>query len=179
MKRTVVGTLLALALVVEAPVAAERWLHVRVIEGADTGVRLDVPLSVAEAMLPTIQADALDGDHLRWDGEDLDGTELRAILEALADAPDGDFVTVRRPGESVRVGKEGRFLLVHADDSSERVRVRVPIAAIEAMLAGDGSELDLAAGLQALAEFDGEDLVTIESDDAHVRIWIDNSERAD
>jgi hypothetical protein len=35
------------------------------------------------------------------------------------------------------------------------------------------------AALDRLAEFDGGDLVTVESDDESIRIWIDNSNSGD
>ena len=48
---------------------------------------------------------------------------------------------------------------------------------VEALLEGveTNGELNLDAALEALAGFRGESLVTIESDDETVRIWIDES----
>jgi hypothetical protein len=47
---------------------------------------------------------------------------------------------------------------------------------LEAIVLNDSEQIDLLAGLQALREFDGEDLVRVESDDELVRIWIDSSQ---
>ena len=54
--------------------------------------------------------------------------------------------------------------------------IRLPFPVLEAMVATDDESLDLVAGLRALREFEGEDLVRVESDDELVRIWIDSSQ---
>ena len=60
--------------------------------------------------------------------------------------------------------------------SSEKVRVRFPLAVVEALVGDNPQELDLLAGLRALSEFEGEDLVRIDSEDESVRIWVDSSD---
>jgi hypothetical protein len=75
------------------------------------------------------------------------------------------------------VAKENGFLVVHADEEDgEKVRVTMPLEVVDAMLSGDSDELDLIAALDALASYNGGDLVTVESEDSHVRIWIDSSD---
>ena len=171
---------LALLLSLGTVSAAERWLHVRVQEGGTDGeqVNVNIPLSLVEAILPTINTHELSGGKLRLDGRDeFQGMDLREVLAALRDAPDADFVTVRGANESVRVAKERGYLVVHADEArGDRVRIRMPLEVVDAMVAGGNNELDLLAALRALAAFDGEDLVSVESDGSHVRIWIDGSE---
>jgi len=183
MKRRGWVAALTLVLAIGAPGAAEPWLHVRVVDGdgADAEqVSVNLPLSVVEALLPAIHSEGLDGGRVRWaGGEELDGAELRDVLAALADSPDGNFVTVRDGEQSVRVAKERGLLLVHADDDGERVRVRLPLVVVEAMLVGGGDEIDLVAGLRALAEHGGGDLVSVDGDGSRVRVWIDSSETGD
>ena len=54
---------------------------------------------------------------------------------------------------------------------------RLPMDVVEALIGDDPNELDLEAGLDALAAYDGEDLVAVESDDGEsVRVWIDTTE---
>lgn len=159
--------------------AGERWLHVRVQEDGSRGenVNVNIPLSMVEALLPMIQTDEFNGGRIRFDHGDLEGIDLRAALEAIQDAPDADFVTVKSDDETVRVAKEGNFLLVRVEDKSanEQVHVRMPLDVVDAMLSGGGNEIDLLAGLRRLAEFDG-DLITVDSDDTTVRVWIDDSD---
>jgi hypothetical protein len=181
MKRSwILISLIALLLPLGAA-ASDRWLHVRVIEGGDDGekVSVNVPLSMIESMLPLIEIDELDRGRLHIDMDEMHGIELGDLLAALRDAPDATFVTVESRDESVRVAKEDGYLLVHVDErgpGGEKVRVRLPLSVAEALVGDDPNELDLIAALNELAEYDGEDLVRVESDDELVRIWIDSSE---
>lgn len=179
MKRFLVA-ILVVAFLTGLALADDRWLHIRVQEQGygDEEISVNVPLQMVQALLPTIQAEALDDGKLHWrHHRDLEGIDLREVLAALREAPDAEFVTVRSRDESVRVAKEQGFLLIHVDETDgERVRVKMPLAVIDAMLGADEEELDLVAALDALADYDVGDLVTVESDDSFVRIWIDSSE---
>jgi hypothetical protein len=162
--------------------AADRWLHVRVEETGSYGenISVNVPLELVTAFLPAIQDEAWDHGHFDIGHGRIDDVDLREIFEALRDAPDTDFVTVRSKDEHVRVAKEGGFLRILVEDlddlKGETVRVTLPMEVVEAMLGRDGSQLDLAAGFERLAEFDGGDLVTVESNDESIRVWIDDSQ---
>jgi len=166
--------LLALALTAGSASAADRWLHVHV-QGHDADaeeVHVNLPLSMIEAVLPTLEQHAFEAGQFRI-GDELDGIDLRELLAAVRDAPDAEFVTVRSASETARVAKEAGFLVVHVDEKSgDRVRVRIPLEVVDALLGPDGQTIDLSAGLRRLAEFDG-DLVSVESNDENVRIWID------
>ena len=184
MKKTVsvLGCVLVLfGAVAGVAAAADQWFHVRVEEfgrGAET-VNVNIPLSMVRAVLPMIDYDDLDIGSIDWNHNEIHGIDLRELLVALQDAPDADFVTVRSDHENIRVAKENGFLIVQADDRDEKVRVRMPLGVVEALLGGDGHQLDLLAALDRLAEFDGGDLVTVESDDESIRVWIDNSNSGD
>jgi hypothetical protein len=183
MKKSLIPVVLMAALACTVGLAGleDRWLHVRVQEDGPEGERVSVniPLQLVEAILPTIETDELRDGKILWDESDVEGIDLKAALMALQDAPDADFVTVKSREESVRVAKEKGFLVISADeDDGEKVRVRMPLDVVDAMVAGEGDELDLLAALEALAEYDG-DLVTVESEDSLVRIWIDSSDSGD
>jgi hypothetical protein len=180
--RILISLILALGLGL-GPAAADQWLHVRVEDSSPDGeqVNINVPLSVVEAVLPHISVEELDRGKLRLDDDDLEldeGIDLPAILQALRDSPDTDFVTVRSNDESVRVAKENDYLLVHVEerDGESTVNVRVPMAVVEALASSGPHELDLVAALRVLRDYEGEPLVTVESEDETVRIWIDSSE---
>jgi hypothetical protein len=183
MKRTFAWIAVVCLLAVSPAGAAEKWLHIHVEEDGEHGetVKVNIPLSMVESMLPMISADELHHGKLDLDiDDDLEGIDLRELADALRDAPDADFVTVESDDESVRVAKEGDFLVVLAEErgrhSNETVRVRMPLAVVDALVGDDPNELDLLAALEVLGEYEGEALVDVESDDSSVRIWIDSSE---
>jgi hypothetical protein len=160
--------------------AADQWLHVKVDATGEDGesVRVNIPLSLVETVLPMIEAEHLQHGMLGLDDEGLEGLDLRKLLQALRDTPDTNFVTVNSKDESVRVAKEGDFFIVRVEEKSggENVLVKVPMAAVEALLSGtDGNQLNIMAAIEALGEYKGGDLVTVQDGDQFVRIWIDTS----
>jgi len=183
MKKRIAWSLFVTLILAAVPALAGeldgRWLHVRVQEHDADGenVNINVPLQLVESLLPTIGIDEMQEGRIQLDEVDLDGVDLRAMLEGLRDAPDAEFITVRSRDESVRVAKEaGMFVILVDENDGERVRVQMPLEVVAAALAGDGNEIDLIAALNALSDFPGGDLVTVESDDNSVRIWIDSSD---
>jgi hypothetical protein len=184
MKKLALAAIALLILTASAATASElegRWLHIRIQEhdGDEEFVSVNLPLSVVEAILPTIETDEFSHGKVFLDHDELDGIELRAMLEAVRDTPDAEFVTVRSRDEEVRVAKESGYLVVLAQEDGEKVRVRMPMAVVDAAIAGSENEIDLLAALRVLADYSDGDLVTVESDDTSVRIWIDSSDVGD
>jgi hypothetical protein len=173
---------MALSLAGSAAAGDGFWLHVRVdAKGASAEtVHVNVPLSMVEALLPMIEAEGLRHGKLDLDWRDdrLSGIDLREVLQALRESPDTEFVTVRAEAENVRVAKERGFLIVHVDEQDEKVRVRVPLDVVEALFVDD-DRLDLVGALRRLASLDGGEIVTVDSDDESVRIWIDADQGGD
>ena len=168
---------LALTVVAGTAAASDRWLHVRVESHDSRGdnVSVNVPLGLIEAILPTINIDEFRHGKLHLDEIDLEGFDLREVLSALRDAPDADFVRVTNDDETVRVAKEDGYLVVRVDEQrGDKVRLKIPLEVIEAMLGGDDNELDLMAGLRVLSDFQ-EDVLVVESDNQSVRVWIDSN----
>ncbi len=180
-RRTVACVAAAVLFSLSSAAGAEKWLHVRVEENGPRGERVsvNVPLELVERMLPLISIDELQHGKLDLD-DDLEGIDLRELAAALRDAPDADFVTVEGQDENVRVSKEGEFLVVRVQEqgrhSDENVRIRMPLAVVDALFSGEPHELDLIAALEALGEYSDGALVDVESDDGSVRVWIDSSE---
>jgi hypothetical protein len=101
--------------------SGDRWLHVRVVSSDSKGetVCVNVPLEMAEKILPIINKNQLHGGKVTVDKLDAEGVDLRALLEVVRTAKDGEFVTVNgNDGEEVRVAKQGGFLLVHVKDGA-------------------------------------------------------------
>jgi hypothetical protein len=85
-------------------------------------VCVNVPLELAEKILPAINKNQLHGGKVTIDKLDADGVDFRALLDAVRSSKDGEFVTVNgKDGEDVRVAKQGGFLLVHVTDASGHV----------------------------------------------------------
>ena len=182
-------TLSLLALILFASLAAqaaspERWLHVRVEETGPNAenVRVNVPLSLAEKVLPSIQAEHIDHGKLTLEEMDLHGVDLRTILAALRDLEDNEFVTVESNTDNVRVAKSRGNLLVKVSERHERdgkeeletVDVQIPMAVVDAMLTGNPNELNLAAGIRALSNLGDMILVTVKERNSTVRVWVNS-----
>ena len=126
--------------------------------------------------VPAIETDEFRNGRINIGRGEIEDIDLHEILKAFHDAPDADFVTIDGGDESVRVSKERGFLLVKVDDDNDRVRVRLPLDVVDALLSGGDDELDLIAALDALADHGGGDLVTVESDHESIRVWIDSND---
>ncbi len=191
-KRLAVGSLalFAAALMITAIIHAqtpqgERWLHVRVDGTVANGdmAHVNLPISFAIAILANVNHDQLHHGHINLGHADLNGVDVRAILDAVRTAHDGEFVTVKNHNQDVSVAKQNGMLVVHATDgrSSGRqsVEVRVPISVVDAMLSAGGQDLDVAAGLRALASHGDTDLVTVKDSNHTVHVWIDSKNNMD
>lgn len=162
--------------VVAAP--AERYLHVRVDDPTKgESVNVNVPLSMAEKILPTVNRGALHNGHVTINHADLNEVDVRAILDAIRTAPDDEFVTVKEKDQDVRVAKSNGNLIVHVRDTTkggEKVDVTVPMKVVDALLStAKQNELDVAAALQALSAEGDALLVTVQDATQHVRVWVD------
>ena len=171
--------LAAFAAVAPAPAAhaaADLWLHVHVDEAEGAKVRVNLPIAFVETAVRAIPESA-NGGRLQIDGEDFTLAELRDLWASLGDTGDAVLVDVDDDGETVEVRKSGGYLLV---DVAERgrggeVKVRIPERVMEALLAGDGDELDVAGALRALAAAGEGELVAVNDRDARVHVWVDAS----
>jgi len=163
--------------------AAEQWIHVKVDSrvGDEEKVRVNVPLSLAEKVLPAIQADCLHNGKVRIEGN-MDGVDLRALMDAIRSAQDSEFVTVDGKHEHVRVAKQGAYMLIRVRDDSEwrrqgkteTVDVKVPLSVVDALLSGGKNDLDLAAAVRALREHGDTELVSVNDGEETVHIWVDS-----
>ena len=171
----------------QSPSAAkqDRWLHVRVEnpEAKDEIVRVNVPLELAERVLPTIDRDRLHHGKVRVDKFDCHGVDLPALLDAVRASKDGEFVTVQNKDADVRVAKQNNYLLVHVIDKNHskrsHVEVKVPMRVVEALLSSGKDELDLVAGLHALSSQGDTELVSVKDAQNTVRVWLDSKNVSD
>ncbi len=174
----------------------DRWLHVRVISSDNKGetVRVNVPLELAEKVLPAINKDRLHNGKVTINHSDMEGVDCRALLAALKDTKDGEFVTVQSHDNDVQVAKQNGYMLVHVTekrwhegkDSKEekmteksRVEVKVPMKVVEALFSAGKDELDVLAALRALSSHGDMELVSVKDGNDTVRVWMDSKSSAD
>ena len=158
----------------------DRWLHVRVTNPGrnEESVRVNVPLELAEKVLPTINKDRLHSGRVRFDDIDCHGVDLRALLDAVRTSKDGEFVTVQNKDSDVRVAKRNGTLFVHVFEKNRpkksEVEVKVPMRVVDALLSAGKDELDLVAGLHALSAQGDTELVSVKDEENTVRVWLDS-----
>jgi hypothetical protein len=170
-------------LAVTAPAAmatpTERYLHVKV-ENASKGesVNVNVPLSMAEKILPTINKKNMHNGHVTIGHADMDDVDIRALLDAVRTAPDNEFVTVKEKDQDVRVAKANGNLVVHVRDAAkggQKVDITIPMKVVDALLStAKDNELDISAAIRALSDAGDALLVTVEDASEHIRIWVDS-----
>ena len=168
----------------------DRWLHVRVISSDARGetVRVNVPIELAEKVLPAINKDRLHNGKVKIDNAHMDDVDLRALVEAIRTTKDGEFVTVQSNDCDVRVAKQSNYLLVHVVDKNvhekgeirkSEVEVKVPMRVIDALLSAGKDELDLVAALHALSAQGDTELVSVKDHENTVRVWLDSKNVTD
>ncbi|HSY32074.1 MAG TPA: hypothetical protein VLA42_08805 [Verrucomicrobiae bacterium] len=165
----------------------DRWLHVRVINSDNKGetVRVNIPLELAENVLPTINKNHLHNGKVSIDQAHMNDVDVRALINAIRTAKDGEYVTVQGTDQDVRVAKEGGRLLVHVKDNKgsksnkSDVDIKIPMHVIDALFSAGKDELDVVAGLHALASLGDTELVSVKSEDSTVRVWMDSKNSSD
>lgn len=180
-------TLSALALLFAATAALatppEHYLHVKV-DGVNTKelVRVNIPLSLAEKVIPAINHGQLHDGKVQIGNFQADGVDIRAIMEAVKSAPDGEFVTVQEPDSNVRVAKEHGQLVVHVIDKNDgqKVDVTIPWEVAQALASATNQrQINIEAAIEALDRAGDTTLVTVSDHDETVRVWIDSRNIAD
>ena len=170
------GILLTATVALAAP--ATRYLHVKVTNPASHElVRVNVPLALAEKVIPAINHGELRNGKVHIGHIDADEVNVRAILDALKTAPEGEFVTVQNTGDDVRVAKEHGQVVVHVIDknSKETVDVTVPWDVVEALVSDTAeNQLNVEAAIKALQNVGDTTLVRVSGSDENVRVWIDS-----
>ena len=158
--------------------STERYLHVRVVDTSSHElVRVNVPLSLAEKIIPAINHGQLRDGKVQLAGMPVNEVNVKAILEALKTAPEGEFVTVQEKDNDVRVAKERGKMVVHVVDKKggQRVDVTIPWEVAQALASDtDRNQLNVEAAIKALEAAGDVTLVTVTDHDQSVRVWVDS-----
>jgi hypothetical protein len=183
MKKTLLGlVLLFLAVGMTVAQTTDKWLHVKVDNTGDKTerVRVNIPLDLAEKILPAIHKDHLQAGKLRLGEAKINDIDLRAMMDAIRSAKDNEFVTVDSQHANVRVAKQGGNLVVKVNETKQgrkeqKVDISIPFSVIDALFSsGNKGELDLVAAVRALAAHGDTVLVTVTDGSSNVRIWVDS-----
>jgi hypothetical protein len=157
----------------------ERYLHVRVNNPTTHElVRVNVPLSFAEKVIPAINHGQLRNGKVEIGHIHTEDIDVRAILDALKTAPEGEFVTIQQNENDVRVAKEHGQLVVHVLDkqSKDNVDVTIPWEVAQALISETtDNQLNISAAIKALESIGDATLVTVTSRDQSVRVWVDSN----
>jgi hypothetical protein len=168
----------------------DRWLHVRVVSTdnkAET-VRVNLPLELAEKVLPAIHQDRLNGGKVRIENSHVNDVDLHALVDAIRTSKDGEFVTVESNDCDVRVAKIDNHLIVHVLEKGthekgqarkSEVEIKVPMKVVDALFSAGKDELDLVAALHALSAQGDVELVSVKDHENTVRVWLDSKNITD
>jgi hypothetical protein len=180
MRIGVSGGLAALVLVGAVQASGQTagpWLHVRVEEPRrQSKVAVNLPLSVVEVALRAAPDNTVPLGHFNLDHHrhDLKVADLRKMWSELKTTGDAELVNVEDQGERVRIAREGNLVLIRVEKpaGSDAVRIEVPTEVVDALLSGDGNELNVKAALVEMQKRRG-DIVRVNDNGHSVRIWID------
>jgi hypothetical protein len=166
---------LAVPLALLATVASLGVMVVDVREGGPGGhhIMVPVPLVLAQAALAVAPAVAPEKKLRIHDNEALSHVGLaRDVIEALANAPDGELVRVEEPQEQVVITKQGRALHVSVHGHAEDVEVNVPLHLALQALPDEHGRVNTTALAAALGGVRFTDLVHVKDGKDEVRIWV-------
>lgn len=159
-------------------VASAQWLHVYVEEQDAEKVKINVPLALAESLLPIIGEDhipQLSDLNIQIHDKKVTLEDIKAIWAEVRAQGEGEFVTVEKENTEVRVGIESGFLVVRTTESPDTdVDVRIPVEFVDALLSGPGEELNVSAAIQVLMQSPAGELVTVRDGSTRVRVWVDD-----
>jgi hypothetical protein len=152
-----------------------RWLNVHVTaEGDKTEVQLHVPFPLVLAVVDSIHTAALHDGKIELRTPEC-SVDWPTVLRELRSSPEGEYMTVKSADADVVLTKKAGMVTVDVDQHGAEhavVKVRLPVELLDAFSA-DGSRLDLKAMLSRLDRMTAGELVTVSSDEANVRIWVD------
>jgi hypothetical protein len=165
----------------------ERYLHVKV-QDANEGESVDVnlPLSIAEKLIPTVNKGKLHDGHITIGDTDMNGIDVRGLLDAIRTAPDNEFVTVKDKDQNVRVAKANGNLIVHVRSTEtskhekQNVDITIPMKVVDALFStAKDNELNLVAALHEMSDAGDALLITVQDASQNVRIWVDSRNTTD
>lgn len=173
------SSVLALVLLFAAPLPAQKkdpWFHLEVKENKTEPeyVKVNLPVAMVDVALDVIKDKKFNKGRFKLPSEDISVSDLKKLWNELKKSGNAEFVTVEKKNETVRVAKDGNYVVVKVtENKNPKVDLRVPVAVVDALLATDGDELDVKAALLAMQKQNVGDILTVNDNNTQVRIWID------
>lgn len=152
------------------------WLHLEVKENKEEPelVKVNLPMSMVEVALNVVKDKDFNKGRIKLETQDVSVADLKKLWSEFKKAGNAEFLTVEKKTESVRISREGNFLLVKVfDQKNTKVDIKIPVTVVDAMLSSPGNELDIKAALLAMQQHGVGEILTVNDHDSHVRIWID------
>lgn len=173
-------TVFAILLAGVASAASNQWVHVHIENPSNQEkVKMNIPIALVETMMPLIEEKGVERGVIRLHEKDMSVKELRSMWKQIRAQGDNEFLSVENRDGSFHVFTKGGFLLVQPDNHSRKnIDIRIPLAVVDAMLSGEGEELNLTAAIHALKDSGVRDIITVKDDDKTVHVWIDESNQA-
>jgi len=152
------------------------WLNVSV-QAAENNANINVhlPLGLILSVMEHIRVDGFDAGKIKLDTGDAD-IDWPALLEAVKGGAAGKYVTVQSDEADVNISKTAKHLLIKVhqkEDEKAEVSVKLPLELLDSVSIGENNEIDLAALLRGLKKLPAGDLVTVNSEEARVRVWVE------
>jgi hypothetical protein len=163
------------------PVLAQKkdpWLHLEVQEKSSDPalVKVNLPISMVDVALDVVKDEKFRHGRIRLDANEISVAEMRRIWSELRKAGDGEFVSVEKKTETVRIARQGGLLSVKVtgpDKQKAKVDLKIPLAVVDALLEGSGDELNLKAALMAMQQRSLGEILMVNDEQTQVRLWID------
>jgi hypothetical protein len=170
-------TLFAVLLAGAAFAASNQWVHVHIENPSNQEkVRMNIPIALMETMMPLIEEKGMERGMIHLHDKDMSVRELRSMWKQVRAAGDNEFLSVENRDGSFHVYTKDGYLMVKPDkESRKHVEVQIPLAVVDAMLSGEGEELNLSAAVKALKDSGVHDIITVKDEDKTVHVWIDES----
>lgn len=152
------------------------WLHLEVKENKNEPVlvKVNLPVSLVDVALNIIKDEKLHNGRIKLKHSEISVADMKKIWFELKNAGNADFVTVEKSNETVRISREGNFVLVKVTENQEpKVDLKIPVSVVDALLDGPGDELNLKAAVAAMQEKQVGDILTVHANNTKVRLWID------
>ena len=156
---------------------SDAWIHIRVhkLDEGGKNVSLNLPLAFAEAATAMVPEKAMAKGLGKLQAKGVSLTDIRRAWTELKASGDAEFVSVEERGKRTTVARDGHYIRVRVVDlatDAYRVRIDLPVTAVDALFSGEGEKIDLGAAIAQLRTERG-DIVRVDDEKKRVRIWID------
>jgi hypothetical protein len=175
-KQTILPVLMILLFGSIAMAQSNHWIHVMVEEGGDNGesVKVNIPASLIETVLPMIEDNDFITDKIRLDELPLTVEQMREIWQTVQSEGDFELASIRDDDMDLRIYKKDDYLYVRSSEAADqKVSVTIPAQVVDLLLSGEGDELNVMAAAKALTQTHVGELVEVRDGDETVRVWID------